>query len=425
MKKRLLVELMSISMVILLAGCKEETAVESKTHDRTAKEETAKDVVVIDDAEEEVEEEVVEEEAEEEPELNEDMDWQQAYMSLLQNAELGIFDKSAPYYGYSASDEEYENICEELVVDSYYLYDIDKDDVPELIVKYGTCEADYDAIVYAYNENTGDAEAIDEMVLGHTSLLTYPEANGVVLQWGHMGVQYVQLAKLVDGELEYEDIFDEELPMDDYDATYTPVSQYVRGAMYLTGSEAGKYAAISEYRSWSEKLYGDIPVTYKPGEEEESEYLNIIYNNGEVIGVGTDGGFTGDTGRMNYDDYIAVGGFDPYTDVDYKTMEYAFTDFNGDGVTDCILRLANGEGEGSNQRHFVILSKNKGAVYAYSLKYFAEDMVALENGSFRWMDDIGYGYDECSRLVLAGEDYYKYNVAEDEKHAELLYTPVE
>lgn len=69
---------------------------------------------------------------------------------------------------------------------SYVLYDMDHDSIPELLVKYGTCEADYQIAVYTYRN---DALKLVEDGLGggHTSLCYDYVARQLVLAYGHMG----------------------------------------------------------------------------------------------------------------------------------------------------------------------------------------------------------------------------------------------
>lgn len=53
-------------------------------------------------------------------------------------------------------------------MDGYTLYDVDKNGVPELIVKFGTCEADYDGRLYTFDGTK--VVYVDEFAMGHTSI---------------------------------------------------------------------------------------------------------------------------------------------------------------------------------------------------------------------------------------------------------------
>ncbi|HBB71454.1 MAG TPA: hypothetical protein DCZ71_02475, partial [Ruminococcus sp.] len=97
---------------------------------------------------------------------------------------------------------------------SYALYPMDKEGAPELIVKYGTCEADYRINIYTYR--SGELYTLaEELGGGHTSFAFDRKAHQLVLASGHMGVGNMawydidddgKLRFLIDtGELAYSD----------------------------------------------------------------------------------------------------------------------------------------------------------------------------------------------------------------------------
>lgn len=69
----------------------------------------------------------------------------------------------------------------------YALYDMDYDSIKELIVKYGTCEADYMIAIYTY-KNHKLVQIADELHGGHVSFGYDYVANQVVLCEGHMNI---------------------------------------------------------------------------------------------------------------------------------------------------------------------------------------------------------------------------------------------
>ena len=66
----------------------------------------------------------------------------------------------------------------------YYLADLDHDKKAELLIKYGTCEADVRTFVYTFKK--GKAKLVQTMFSSHTGYYAYP-GKGVVLVWAHMG----------------------------------------------------------------------------------------------------------------------------------------------------------------------------------------------------------------------------------------------
>lgn len=81
----------------------------------------------------------------------------------------------------------------------YYLTDIDKDKKPELLVEYGTCEADVRTFVYTYK--SGKAKKVGWFYSGHMGFFAYPAGNGVLLMQSHMGYESLSLIKLKNGKL--------------------------------------------------------------------------------------------------------------------------------------------------------------------------------------------------------------------------------
>ena len=89
----------------------------------------------------------------------------------------------------------------------YLVYDIDKDGTPEMIVRSGTCEADYHGALYTIR-NGQAVQMGEELGLGHCSFYSDPEENGIIMMWAHMGYSSAVRISLTDGyseELLYED----------------------------------------------------------------------------------------------------------------------------------------------------------------------------------------------------------------------------
>ena len=69
---------------------------------------------------------------------------------------------------------------------TYSLYDMDRDDVPELLLQYGTCEADFRIVIYTVRDNALKLIS-DDVGGGHTGFAYDYVANQLVLAHGHMG----------------------------------------------------------------------------------------------------------------------------------------------------------------------------------------------------------------------------------------------
>lgn len=72
----------------------------------------------------------------------------------------------------------------------YWIYDIDKDNIPELITKTGTCEADY--VISFYKYLNGEAVLFDNIGGGHADLAVDVDNNQLCLMSGNMGIGDIQ-----------------------------------------------------------------------------------------------------------------------------------------------------------------------------------------------------------------------------------------
>ena len=71
--------------------------------------------------------------------------------------------------------------------EGYFLTDITGDGIPELWVKYGTCEADYMLDVYTYTKS--GLRRILRTGASHTGYYGNPNGNYVIAQNAHMGYE--------------------------------------------------------------------------------------------------------------------------------------------------------------------------------------------------------------------------------------------
>jgi hypothetical protein len=131
---------------------------------------------------------------------------------------------------------------------SYLVYDVDKDGIPELIAKIGTCEADYHGALYTFRD--GKAFQVgEELGLGHASLYSDPGENGIILMWGHMGFASAVRISIADGYTEeplYEDDLNARLE-EDPDADYIYPGDVIPGSVYLTMCRGGLTLPLTHY----------------------------------------------------------------------------------------------------------------------------------------------------------------------------------
>jgi hypothetical protein len=87
----------------------------------------------------------------------------------------------------------------------YYLYDIDQNGVPELIVQEGTSEADFENVVFTYN---GVIQEIGRFSGGHNAIYGDPDEKALVSVNGYMGYEIVTRVMIKGGTLSEEIIIE-------------------------------------------------------------------------------------------------------------------------------------------------------------------------------------------------------------------------
>jgi hypothetical protein len=87
-------------------------------------------------------------------------------------------------------DEKLNTLSKMDLFSEYALYDLDEDNVPEMIVKSGMSEADTKITIYdVINDNL--VETNIEGFGGHTNIVGAQDINTIVLQYGQMGYERV------------------------------------------------------------------------------------------------------------------------------------------------------------------------------------------------------------------------------------------
>lgn len=210
-------------------------------------------------------------------------EWQQAYYEVLTEVRL----ENENYEG----NEEYTDFSE-----SYYLYDIDKDDIPELIVEYGLGEAGYHADIYTYTD--GKVKNLGTIATGHTTLYTWPEENAMMYYFAHMGGAYVDKISIIEGVLVSEQIHEE----------YILTGEWYTDEQELPFSTGGSVS----------------------NKEAKERLLAVLEEDGMVYGVSGDG-FGGDTGYVSFSAYCEPGTAAQYADSVLTIEAYTWVDLNGDG----------------------------------------------------------------------------------------------
>ncbi len=167
-------------------------------------------------------------------ELTDDANWQAAFRQILSEYKNGDPESNEPAY-------------------DYYIYDIDKDDIPELIYEFGEYEASFFGIVFSYDMESGKANRVGEMGMGHTSLYTYPEGNGIICSMSHMDGQIITKVSLENGGIVEQELFSEEVDGANGE-WYTDVDDIVKDSLLLKSTDPSDDSALMGFREHSTEV---------------------------------------------------------------------------------------------------------------------------------------------------------------------------
>lgn len=332
--------------------------------------------------------------------------WQEAYMDFLaqlcgEEATVYTRYKETEAAGHSPEPELWNTV--NTSSDHYLLYDVDKDDTPELFIAFGHLAS---PIYRCYTYRAGQVLEIGTVEEGSASFHTWPDENGVLVTWGRMshwgGTRY----RIVDGKLEAgELVYDQDLAWVREHGCKAP-SQYVPGT-----------APIPPYYTHTRHEVDDTPAlllpicdwdpTRRAESRPQSEHLvrriigTVLRGQRSFLGVPGDN-FDGGTGRITLPEYLTPQGAYPYTDKPLTPTALAWADVNGDGQTDCILRLEKGPDENGNTNSFyTVFHFQDERVYAYFFNFvygFGVDpdgTVYFKTYNGTWGGKISFYQDQC------------------------------
>lgn len=109
--------------------------------------------------------------------------------------------------------------------DGYFLTDITGDGIPELWVKYGTCEADYMLDVYTYTSS--GLKRILRTGAGHTGYYGYRNGKYVIAQMAHMGYEVLSRITYSGGKLHEKTYYESPGEVEDYTQPKEPHFDYI------------------------------------------------------------------------------------------------------------------------------------------------------------------------------------------------------
>ena len=277
---------------------------------------------------------------------------------------------------------------------SYALYDMNKDGIPELMIRFGDCEANYEGRIYRFTD--GACRMLGSVGLGHGSFWTDPQEEGMIVAYGHMG--YCSALRMwSDAEgLQTESLYQMDLNEHPELQEYPTPAEYVAGSVRIPETRGRFDLPLRNYDKISMWLEGDDDFSSRdPGyPDEDSEfYSRLISEDGIVCAVSADG-FTNTPGNVHFSELLEKDVIYPYMRSNVRLGETRTADLNGDGRVDCLLSLL-----GDEEDYMVILSEEDGVVYAY-LFFCPLHFDALDRyGTFLSTEHTPYAF----RFLFEGE----------------------
>lgn len=301
-------------------------------------------------------------------------EWQLAYKKLLEDTVIDI------------NDPEYAKY----MTQSYGLYDIDGNGIPELFLKEGTCEADYMFSIFTFNE--GELKLVGENLPGgHTLYYTYPDKNGFIYQNAHMGYSYVGLCYLVNDEIIFDSkpVFEEDISAKletDVDAFYTDVSEIVPKATPITLNFLNYTYGLIEYVN-PLKIVGDLVKADIIFEDMVSEVLGTRRNFYGVYAQPLyyeETLFGGDMGMLCL--YERDGLFD--TDGETCLEQLSYDDFDGDGQEEALAVFMESE---FGNIATILFDYQNDTLYGYISSEMTETAIKAMQGKIYACDPYDHG----------------------------------
>ncbi|MBQ6366151.1 MAG: hypothetical protein IJI61_07040 [Oscillospiraceae bacterium] len=321
--------------------------------------------------------------------LAEEPAWSSAYRAVLE--------ESCTLWEQVRNDAAVEN--------SYTLWDMDNDSIPELILKSGTCEADYMAYIYTCRDSA--AVRIDTIGAGHCVFYGDGAGEGLIVYWGHMGCAEADRYRITENSLSDEFIFEDNLNPrleTDPDAEYLPLTDFVPAARYLTLVEANNPLLLEQYFLVSSLLDGcfTAPAETHFPQNDEDFFLKVISNDLPIFAAATNR-FANTPGTVSFRNLLQRNIASPWMSGDLEIQSMQTADLNSDGQLECILELACADGS-SPVRFY--LSEQEGTVYVYIENYTYSRLVADPFGNLIVTSLYAPDQPQLMRLIFNKENSF-------------------
>lgn len=252
---------------------------------------------------------------------------------------------------------------------SFFLNDIDKDDIPELFIRYGNCEANFHCTVYKYN--IGELKELGTFECFNSYFYSISD-NGFLRYQMYQGYYSVYKAVLDDDELAYESLANQ------VQGDYPDITDFDSSAEIINEHSFKSYLPIVAYNK-------DISTKSDEDNDEVKRIIEDTYLSDGYLYTIIAEDYRGEKeiGYKRLSDITQIGFINENDSVDLCDNPI-WGDMNGDGQDECLLTFyASSE----NRYDEVLLSYQSGIIYAYVLGMSSGNCV-IENGMMQeYYDD--------------------------------------
>ena len=304
--------------------------------------------------------------------------WQSAYLQLLHEV------RESPF---SEKGEEAEY---------YMLYDVNKDDIPELILNYGGYSGMSECRLYTIMDNI--PTYIDSFSYLDSVLYSCPDDNGLLLVCNRMNYGRTDKLSLKNNKMSTERIF-EEAPV----YIYTPVADFYPGAEPITEFHYMSDYPLLSYDLWTNPIVPVDTVSYP--NNDASFFTNVIFQNKSVVAVEIPKpGWTfleyGRVETISFNELVLKienesGGLVRTGREEHRTI---LVDLNQDGKLEFVISSQKDAGVYGPDKFTIVLSEQNGTVYAYYDEFsIVTNIDAVGNWYYLWLDTYGSNMEEWVR----------------------------
>ncbi len=337
-------------------------------------------------------------------------DWREVYVKFLGDLceeEKAVLNIDRPDYDPNEYPLQAENLSKE-----YFLYDLDRDGVPELVLRSDFYRSD----IRVLTVRDGAAVEAGRLDGRYMAFFTSPDEPGLIVRETPKGPVFVYRVTLENGELRRgEDLYATDMSVRCVDETFR-MEDVVPGAEYIRGCRT--MAEWPEHTALTLPIYDygveTDPVELDPERDETARSLILAaLENGAPFCAVSGDGYGGDAGWTAMEEYLRPGGIVDYAEKPLVLRRRAWVDLDGDGQRECVLYVEHGAGDYIQSGYFAVFSEQDKAVYAYCLNYI-DRMDVTPDGVFFDPWYLEEGFDGGAyRVSFREEQCCQYTAAYD------------